>query len=181
MKHHFPDNGSSWLPKKFVMATGIEECSFEALWWQLHLHEWQNKSDFPQIGTCCGLWLERLIFSGTEIRIMEFLHSPPTLYFNTYFFTGPHGFHVPLYCKTKSFTYLLFLSTCCLSTGTGIYESEVCSEPVLEEGLQLQIQGQDRENFLSPDMEKSMLHSRITSTTLSFQKKRPSPKRLLNR
>lgn len=62
MKHHFPDNGSSWLPKKFVMATGIEECSFEALWWQLHLHEWQNKSDFPQIGTCCGLWLERLIF-----------------------------------------------------------------------------------------------------------------------
>lgn len=112
---------------------------------------------------------------------MEFLRPPPTLYFNTYFFTGPHGFYLPLYCKTKGFTYLMFLSTCCSSTGTGIYESEVCSEPVLEEGLQLQIQGQDRENFLSPDMEKSMLHSRITSTTLSFQKKRPSPKRLLNR
>lgn len=72
--------------QKFDVATGIEECSFEALRWQLHLHEWQNKSDFPQIATCCDLWLERVIFSGTEISIMEFLHPPPTRYFNTYFF-----------------------------------------------------------------------------------------------
>lgn len=167
--------------QKFDVATGIEECSFEALRWQLHLHEWQNKSDFPQIATCCDLWLERVIFSGTEISIMEFLHPPPTRYFNTYFFTGLHEFHLPLHCERKGFTYLMFLSTCCLYTGTGIYESEVCSEPVLEEGVQLNFQGQDRENFLFPNMEGSVLHSRIPSMTLSFQKKGPSLKRFLNR
>lgn len=75
----------------------------------------------------------------------------------------------------------MFLSTCCLYTGTGIYESEVCSEPVLEEELQLQIQGQDGENFLSPNMEEAGLHSRIPSTGLSFKKKGLFLKRLFNR
>lgn len=75
----------------------------------------------------------------------------------------------------------MFLSTCCLYTATGIYESEVCSEPVLEEGLQLQIQEQDGENFISPNMEESVLHSRFPNATLLFQTKGPSLKRLLNR
>lgn len=97
------------------------------------------------------LWSVRdWFFSGTEIRIMEFLYPPPTLYFNTFFFTGLHEFHLPLHCERKGFTYLMFLSACYLYTGTGICESEVCSEHVLEEGLQLQIKGEMRKIFFLP-------------------------------
>lgn len=100
--------------QKFDMATGIKECSFEAVRWLLHLLEWQNKSDLPQRGTCCGLWLEGLwLFSGMKIRVLEFLHPPPTLYLNPLlFYWSPWAPPLrDLYSKRKSFTYLMFLST----------------------------------------------------------------------
>lgn len=99
--------------QKFDMATGVEECSFEAVRWLLHLHEWHNKSDLPQRGTCRGLWLEGLwLFSRMEIRILEFLHPPSTIVSQHLLFYWSTW--VPplwdLYSKKKSFTSLVFLS-----------------------------------------------------------------------
>ena len=104
--------------QKFDMATGIEECSLGAVRRLLHLHEWQNKSDLPQRGTCCGLRLEWLWFlfrdgvkdSGISASSSNIVSQHLLFYWSLW---------VPslwdLYSKRKSFTCLLFLSTCWLT------------------------------------------------------------------
>jgi len=55
----------------------------------------------------CG-WSDSDFFSGMELRILEFLHPPPTLYLSTYFSTDLYEFHLSEICTARGKVSLVF-------------------------------------------------------------------------
>lgn len=138
MKHPFPENGSSCLPKNLMWPQAWRNAALRlsdgyciCMNGEINLIFYREEH-----AVVCG-WRYSDFSSGLEIRILEFLH-PNTVSQHLLFYWSTGVLPLwDLYGKRKSFTYVsVFLLINCLPTGAEIYGSEASSEPVLEEGLQ---------------------------------------------
>lgn len=136
MKHHFPENGSSCLPKNLIWPQASRNAALRlsdgcCICVHGKIHLTFHREQHAVVG-------ESLIFSRMERRIPEFLPPSPTLHLNICFFTDLDEFHLSEICRTRGNVSLKFLSTiwltvCLLQLA---FMTERSSEPVLEEGLQ---------------------------------------------
>lgn len=118
-------------------------------------------------------------FPGMEIRILEFLCPPLTLYLNTYFFTDLHEFHLSEICTERGKVSLMFLSTCWLT----VYPLELAFmwwvlSLCCKRGCNTAADSRARQGkFAVSRCGQSVVHSRVTNTTIScyFIPKERSP------
>lgn len=129
--NHFPESGSSCLPKNLIWPQALRNASLMlsdgyCTWMNSRLSLIFHREERAAVCGLEGPWF----LGGMEVRSLKFVHPCPNLYLSSYFLTEFYLSEIHIARGKVSHTLYFCLLVNCLCTEAGI------SEFVLKEGLQ---------------------------------------------